>query len=145
MAPFQIARSHDRVCSFLGLLCWRLLGSLCSCYGQNRWLVTRRERRAPPDFQTLTSTLLLLCLPAGLKRLGSAVSINFLAIVIPPIFATSIGSKMVDQTIRDGGADRGTPESYRFVIIWEALAFIFAGMLLFYVRWRVQSGLKQVV
>jgi hypothetical protein len=64
-----------------------------------------------------------------MERLGSALAIQFLMNVLPPTFATPIGSKIIEAG--GGLADRA---AFRWVIVWVGLMSIVAAACLIPVR-----------
>jgi len=70
----------------------------------------------------------------GMEKLGSAVAIQFLANVIPPIFAVPIGSRIIADTAAKYGVSEESGKAYRFLIVWCALVPVFASLLLVPVR-----------
>ncbi|KZT09318.1 MFS general substrate transporter [Laetiporus sulphureus 93-53] len=70
----------------------------------------------------------------GMQKLGSAVAIQFLMNVIPPIFAVPIGSRIIADTAAMYGIGVDTGRAYRYLIVWCALVPIVAAALLLPVR-----------
>ncbi|CCL98419.1 uncharacterized protein FIBRA_00416 [Fibroporia radiculosa] len=77
----------------------------------------------------------------GMEKLGSAVAIQFLTNVIPPIFAVPIGSRIISSTARMYGIGQETGEAYRFLIVYSAVIPVCAAMLLVPVRLRFSRRL----
>ena len=77
-----------------------------------------------------------------MQKLGSAISIQFLVNVIPPIFAAPIGSKIISLTLSSATSSdpkAAGAEAYRGLIIFCALAPIVAGLFLVPVRVRFST------
>ncbi|CCM05470.1 uncharacterized protein FIBRA_07691 [Fibroporia radiculosa] len=70
----------------------------------------------------------------GMEKLGSAVAIQFLMNVIPPIFAVPIGSRIIASTASSSRFAENPRAAYRYLIIWCFLASIVASILLIPVR-----------
>ncbi|OSX59972.1 hypothetical protein POSPLADRAFT_1059268 [Postia placenta MAD-698-R-SB12] len=77
----------------------------------------------------------------GMEKLGSAVAIQFLMNVIPPIFAVPIGSRLIAETAAMYQIPEESGKAYRFLIIWCALVPILAATLLVLVRLRFSKRL----
>ncbi|PWN92069.1 MFS general substrate transporter [Acaromyces ingoldii] len=73
----------------------------------------------------------------GRQRLGSALSFNFLMNVIPPIFASAIGSGLVQGTANMLGVDQTTPDAYRYLIVWSGLVYMVSALILLAVRFML--------
>jgi hypothetical protein len=69
-----------------------------------------------------------------MEKLGSAVSIQFLMNVIPPIFAAPIGSQIIARTAADAGVSEVSREAYKYLIVFCALISFFSSLLLVPVR-----------
>ncbi|PCH39754.1 MFS general substrate transporter [Wolfiporia cocos MD-104 SS10] len=77
----------------------------------------------------------------GMEKLGSAVAIQFLMNVIPPIFAVPIGSRIIADTAAMYGVSEQSQEAYRYLIVWCALVPIVASWLLVPVRLQFSKKL----
>lgn len=73
----------------------------------------------------------------GRQRLGSALSFNFLMNVIPPIFASAIGSGLVQGTANMLGVEQTDPDAYRYLIVWCGLVYMVSALLLVGVRFML--------
>lgn len=76
-----------------------------------------------------------------MEKLGSAVAIQFLMNIIPPIFAVPIGSRLIAETAAMYQIPEESGKAYRFLIIWCALVPILAATLLVPVRLRFSKRL----
>ncbi|KAF9071293.1 major facilitator superfamily domain-containing protein [Rhodocollybia butyracea] len=70
----------------------------------------------------------------GLEKLGSAVAIQFLTNVLPPIFAAPIGSQIIAATARSAGVTIDNVEAYKFLIVWAGLVPMVSSLILVPVR-----------
>jgi hypothetical protein len=77
----------------------------------------------------------------GMEKLGSALAIQFLTNVLPPIFSAPIGSQIIARTAADAGISEVSQEAYRYLIVYCGLSTIFSSFLLLMARgkitWRV--------
>lgn len=89
----------------------------------------------------LISVSLVLLSPLGMEKLGSAVAIQFLMNVIPPIFAVPVGSRIIADTASKYGIREDSGRAYRFLIIWCALVPVLASLLLVPIRLRFSRKL----
>lgn len=81
----------------------------------------------------------------GLPRLGSAVSINFLMNVIPPIFSSSIGTAFINHTSKMLNISPHDPVAFRYLIIWSGLAYMVPALMLLVVRFMMDPKLIKKV
>jgi MFS family permease len=71
----------------------------------------------------------------GMERLGSAVSINYLMNVIPPIFASSIGTAINDAHARKLGISAiNDASAFQYLIVWAGLSYMVPALLVVIVR-----------
>ncbi|KAH9924765.1 major facilitator superfamily domain-containing protein [Fomitopsis serialis] len=70
----------------------------------------------------------------GMERLGSAAAIQFLMNVIPPMFASPIGARIIAGTSSANGISQDSREAYKYLIVFCALAPMVASLLLVPVR-----------
>ncbi|KAH9831426.1 major facilitator superfamily domain-containing protein [Rhodofomes roseus] len=75
----------------------------------------------------------------GMERLGSAVAIQYLMNVIPPIFASPIGARLISAL--QSGVSEESREAYRYLIVFSALTSVVASLLLVPVRLRYSRQL----
>lgn len=76
-----------------------------------------------------------------MERMGTAVALQFLAVVIPPVFTVPIGSRIVDDTVAHYGVSPNSREAYRYLIVYSTLISIVAAAMLLPVRARFSRKL----
>ena len=82
---------------------------------------------------------------SGIERLGTAVALQFLAVVVPPIFTVPIGSKIVTDTVMNDHVNPNSREAYRYLIVWSTLISIVAAAWLIPVRLNFSKKLMAKV
>ncbi|KZT00376.1 MFS general substrate transporter [Laetiporus sulphureus 93-53] len=81
----------------------------------------------------------------GIEKLGTAVSFQFLAVIIPSIFSVPLGSQIIMNTVRDGKMDLESRSAYRYLIVWSALVSVVASLVLLPVRFQFNRRLFEKV
>lgn len=61
-------------------------------------------------------------------------ALQFLAVVVPPIFTVPIGSKIVTDTVMNSHVNPNSREAYRYLIVWSTLISVVAAAWLIPVR-----------
>lgn len=71
-----------------------------------------------------------------MEKFGSAVALQFLMNVIPPIFSAPIGSQIISRTISASGGkiSLDSAEAYKYLIVFCALASMISSLFLVPVR-----------
>ncbi|OSX58815.1 hypothetical protein POSPLADRAFT_1035912 [Postia placenta MAD-698-R-SB12] len=70
----------------------------------------------------------------GLPRLGSAVALQFLMNVIPPVFAVPIGSRIINATAASHHVAEESRTAYKYLIVFTFLVPVIASFMLIPVR-----------
>lgn len=86
-----------------------------------------------------------LLMSPGIERLGTAVALQFLAVVVPPVFTVPIGSKIVTDTVMNSHVNPNSREAYRYLIVWSTLISIVAAAWLIPVRLNFSKKLMAKV
>lgn len=75
-----------------------------------------------------------------MPRLGSALAIQFIMAVLPPIFALPIADAIHTDTVHSLGLPDGNNlRSWRYVTVFSGVCSMVASVLLASVRFRLQS------
>jgi hypothetical protein len=77
----------------------------------------------------------------GMERLGSAVSLQFLASVVPPIISTPIGSAIIDATASGMHVKRESKEGYRYMVVFCLGVTVAAAVMLVPLRLQFSKRL----
>ncbi|KAH9934336.1 major facilitator superfamily domain-containing protein [Fomitopsis serialis] len=77
----------------------------------------------------------------GLEKLGTAVAVQFLAVVIPPIFTVPIGSRIIGATAAHLDVSQESREAYKYLIVYSFLISTVSSLFLLPVRLRFSKRL----